>query len=271
MQLHPGQRGLDAGCGCGGPSREMARFAGVHVTGISINKLHVDKATCYANEAGLSEQLDYIEADFMVSDLGGSKIAALTNQNIPFPDNTFDFVYATEATVYAPDLRAVYSEIARVLKPNGVFGVYEWLLTDKFDKLNPTHVNIRQRLERADGVTNLLTVPEGLAAFRASGLEMYHCEDMALRGTDAKRWWFAIAGQTEKTTCREDYWRVWRLRRGFFWGCYALTWCLEKAGLMREGRLEALRTQGMSVWSTVDAARLGIFTTSFMMVGRKPQ
>ncbi|KAL8808871.1 MAG: hypothetical protein Q9200_003935 [Gallowayella weberi] len=41
MGLKPGMRGLDAGCGTGGPSREFARFAGTNVTGLSINALHV--------------------------------------------------------------------------------------------------------------------------------------------------------------------------------------------------------------------------------------
>ena len=90
-------------------------------------------------------------------------------QHIPFPDNHFDFVYATEATVYAPSLQAVYTETARVLKPGGVFGVYEWLMTDDFDPKNPKHVEIRQRIERGDGVVNMLSVKEGLEAFRGSG------------------------------------------------------------------------------------------------------
>jgi len=66
MGLKPGMRGLDAGCGCGGPSREIAMFAGVHVTGISINTLHVERANRYAKAAGLERSLEYVEADFMV-------------------------------------------------------------------------------------------------------------------------------------------------------------------------------------------------------------
>lgn len=66
MGLKPGMRGLDAGCGCGGPSRELARFAGVHITGISINAIHVQRATKYAKDEGLSASPDYVEADFMV-------------------------------------------------------------------------------------------------------------------------------------------------------------------------------------------------------------
>lgn len=44
---------------------------------------------------------------------------------MPFPDNSFDAVYAIEATVHAPSLAGVYTEIFRVLKPGGTFGVYE--------------------------------------------------------------------------------------------------------------------------------------------------
>ena len=77
MGLKPGMRGLDAGSGTGGPSRSIARFAGVQITGISINKLHVDRAMRYAGEQGLLNDgerkdeggkggVDYIEGDFMV-------------------------------------------------------------------------------------------------------------------------------------------------------------------------------------------------------------
>lgn len=54
-----------------------------------------------------------------------------------FPENTFDAVYAIEATVHAPSLEGIYSQIFRVLKPGGVFGVYEWLMTDAYDNDNP--------------------------------------------------------------------------------------------------------------------------------------
>ena len=35
---------------------------------------------------------------------------------IPYEENTFDGVYAIEATCHAPDKEGVYSEIFRVLK-----------------------------------------------------------------------------------------------------------------------------------------------------------
>lgn len=66
LGLKPGMRGLDAGCGTGGPSREVARFAGVHITGVSINPFHVQRSREYARLEGLAGLLDYVEGDFMV-------------------------------------------------------------------------------------------------------------------------------------------------------------------------------------------------------------
>lgn len=68
--MKPGMRVLDAGCGVGGPAREMARFAGVYVTGVSINKKHIELAAQYAEKDGLSDLTEFIEADFTVRNPG---------------------------------------------------------------------------------------------------------------------------------------------------------------------------------------------------------
>ena len=57
---------LDVGCGVGGPARQIAKFTGCHVTGININEYQVDRATRYAENAGLSDQLRFVQGDFMV-------------------------------------------------------------------------------------------------------------------------------------------------------------------------------------------------------------
>jgi sterol 24-C-methyltransferase len=50
--------------------------------------------------------------------------------NIPFPKQTFDHVYAIEATCHAPDRTGCYTQVFNVLKEGGVFGGYEWCMTD---------------------------------------------------------------------------------------------------------------------------------------------
>lgn len=187
-----------------------------------------------------------------------------------FEDNTFDFAYAIEATVYAPDLRACYSEIARVLRPGGVFAVYEWVTTDSFDSHNPQHLEIRHRIERGDGVTNIVSAHAAIEAITHAGLHLEHHQDRAHASLADKQWWYPLDGQTSQTTTCKDWCTVFRLRKGFWRYQCALVWALEKAGLVARGRVEALKTQSMSVWGLRDAARLGIFTPMYMMVARKP-
>lgn len=45
-----------------------------------------------------------------------------------FGENSFDAVYAFEATCHAPTLEGVYSEIYKVLKPGGMAGILEWVM-----------------------------------------------------------------------------------------------------------------------------------------------
>jgi SAM-dependent methyltransferase len=55
--------------------------------------------------------------DQVPADLMGTYVLAMTNGQIPFPDNTFDLVLSNQVLEHVEDLDAVLSEIARVLKP----------------------------------------------------------------------------------------------------------------------------------------------------------
>ena len=65
MQLRPGMRVLDVGCGVGGPAREIARFADVNIVGINNNEYQVVRATRYVKHAGLQDQISFVKGDFM--------------------------------------------------------------------------------------------------------------------------------------------------------------------------------------------------------------
>lgn len=65
MQLRPGMRVLDVGCGVGGPAREIARFADVNIVGINNNEYQVGRATRYVKHAGLQDQISFVKGDFM--------------------------------------------------------------------------------------------------------------------------------------------------------------------------------------------------------------
>jgi sterol 24-C-methyltransferase len=117
MSLRPGMRVLDVGCGVGGPARQIAQFADVNIVGLNNNAFQLQRARKYAKRAGLEGQIQFVQGDFM----------KLSEQ---FGENSFDAIYAIEATVHAPTWEGVYGEIFKILKPGGVFGVYEWCMTD---------------------------------------------------------------------------------------------------------------------------------------------
>ncbi len=72
MGLKKGMKVLDVGCGVGGPAREIAKFAEVHITGLNINEYQIERATRAAGMHGLSNQLEFVKGDFMVSNCWSS-------------------------------------------------------------------------------------------------------------------------------------------------------------------------------------------------------
>ena len=65
MQLRPGMRVLDVGCGVGGPAREIATFADVNIVGVNNNEFQVQRARRYTKRAGLDKQVTFVKGDFM--------------------------------------------------------------------------------------------------------------------------------------------------------------------------------------------------------------
>ncbi|MBY0407790.1 MAG: cyclopropane-fatty-acyl-phospholipid synthase family protein [Rickettsiales bacterium] len=64
LDLHPGQRVLDIGCGWGGLGIEMARQKGVHVTGVTLSEKQHQLATQRVKDAGLEGQVDFKLLDY---------------------------------------------------------------------------------------------------------------------------------------------------------------------------------------------------------------
>ena len=105
---------LEVGCGAG---TDLVRFArgGATVTGVDIAGSAIDLARQNFAQQGLPADLR--EAD---------------GERLPFPDNTFDLVYAHGVVQYTANPAALVAECHRVLKPGGeaVFQVYNrisWL------------------------------------------------------------------------------------------------------------------------------------------------
>ena len=96
-----GRAVLDVGCGAG---VEVVRFARAQavVTGIDVSESAITLTRQNVTQQGQNARL-------LVSDA----------EALPFPDASYDFVYAHGVVQYAADDRAVVAECHRVLKPGG--------------------------------------------------------------------------------------------------------------------------------------------------------
>ena len=64
LQLEPGQRVLDIGCGWGGMAIYLAQVAGVHVTGVTLSEEQLAVARQRAAAAGLSDKVEFRLQDY---------------------------------------------------------------------------------------------------------------------------------------------------------------------------------------------------------------
>ncbi len=254
MNLQENQRVLDVGCGVGGPAREIIKFAGVNVMGLNNNDYQIERSLQYAKKEGLEAKYNATKGDFM---------------QMSFPENSFDAVYAIEATVHAPDLQGVYEQIFRVLKPGGTFGVYEWLMTDKYDNDIPEHRSIRLGIEQGDGISNMVTVSQGLADFKAAGFELMHHEDLADR-PDATPWYYPLAGEFKYMGSVGD---IFTIARMTWWGrglAHRFIGLGETVGLIPKGTEKTANSLAVAADCLVKGGKEKLFTPMYLMVGRKP-
>ncbi|KAH6718832.1 putative sterol 24-c-methyltransferase [Leptodontidium sp. MPI-SDFR-AT-0119] len=252
--LREGMKVLDVGCGVGGPAREIIKFAGVDVVGLNNNDYQIERATHYAAREGLSNKLSFVKGDFM---------------QMLFPPESFDAVYAIEATVHAPSLKGVYSEIYKVLKPGGVFGVYEWFMTDNYDDDNPQHREIRLDIEEGDGISNMVKISEGIQAIKDAGFQLEHHEDLANR-EDIYPWYYPLAGELKNVSSVWDFLNMLRITKIGREISHQAFRAGEKVGMIPPGTQKIADSMAKAGDAMVAAGKAKLFTPMYLMVARKP-
>jgi SAM-dependent methyltransferase len=108
--LEPGQRVLDVGCGLGGPARTLAAEFGCEVVGLEIVGEFCRAAAMLTDWVGLSDRVTIREGDMRA---------------MPFADGSFDRVFTLHTLMNVKEKAALFQEFRRVLKPGGIFGLYE--------------------------------------------------------------------------------------------------------------------------------------------------
>lgn len=103
LELSPGSRLLDVGCGSGGPALRLAERTGAGVVGIDLLEEGIATATRLAQERGLGDR-----ARFVRTDAGGP---------LPFADGSFDAVVSIDVMCHLPGRREILRDWHRVTRP----------------------------------------------------------------------------------------------------------------------------------------------------------
>ncbi len=245
--LKAGMRVADIGCGVGGPLGNLVRHSGAHITGVNNNAFQIERARKH-NKDHL-DSCDFLLCDFM---------------NIPAEDASFDAAYQIEATPHAPDKVAAYREVFRILKPGGVFGGYEWCVTDRFDPSNPQHLQIKEDIMRGDALPDIATEEEVVDALKEAGFEGVETRDRAFDAEPEAPWWLALdgGGLTLSGIARTPLGRSitnLALRVG------------EKLRLAPQGSRDVSTLLNVAADALVEGGKTGTFTPMFFHLARKPQ
>lgn len=131
LGLRSGDRLLDLGCGGGRHAFEAAR-RGAHVVAADLDLAELkDVHQVFEGMYGSGE---------LPAGSSGGAVGANALQ-LPFPDNTFDRIIASEVMEHITDDAAAARELARVLRPDGVMAVTVpswfpekicWALSDEY-------------------------------------------------------------------------------------------------------------------------------------------
>ncbi|WVY99655.1 hypothetical protein V8G54_025725 [Vigna mungo] len=230
LRLQPGQKVLDVGCGIGGPLREISRFSSTSITGLNNNEYQITRG----------------KADFM---------------KMPIPDNTFDAVYAIEATCHAPDAYGCYKEIFRVLKPGQYFAAYEWCMTDSFDPQNSEHQKIKAEIEIGDGLPDIRLTTKCIEALKQAGFEVIWEKDLA---ADSPLPWYL---PLDKSHFSLSSFRLTAVGRLFTKNMVKV---LEYVGLAPKGSLRVQDFLEKAAEGLVEGGKKEIFTPMYFFLARKP-
>jgi len=130
---------LELGCGRGRITYNTAMYTGATITAMNIEPDQLAAAKAFAASQGLNgTQLNFILGNY--------------NDALPFADESFDAVYEVQALTYAWDLKKLFAEIARVLKPGGILSVLDGVMLDGFDPSNATQIRLLHETRQVTGL-----------------------------------------------------------------------------------------------------------------------
>lgn len=161
LDIGPGKRVLDIGCGRGRIAHHVATETGANVTGINIDRDQLQSAMEYAQSSGIGERLTFLEANY--------------NEPLPFPDEHFDAVYYVQIIGgYGTNLKKLFKETHRVLKRGGKAAFEDYVVLPAYNESDAYHRRLFQASKALLGVVEYHYDQEFIDALAEAGFEIIH-------------------------------------------------------------------------------------------------
>jgi len=105
-------RVLDVGGGIGGPARQLADRFGCNVTVVDLTPEYCAVGETLTTWTHLTDRVSFVHASAL---------------DMPFDDATFDVAWTQHASMNISDKDGLYREVARVVRPGGLFAFFDIL------------------------------------------------------------------------------------------------------------------------------------------------
>jgi ubiquinone/menaquinone biosynthesis C-methylase UbiE len=153
---------LDAGCGVGGPSTQLAKlFPKSTFIGITITRNQIPLAQELARREGVTNNTQFLLQNY---------------RHTEFPDNYFDGAFAQESHNYAQNKEEMIREMYRVIKPGGRFVILDGFIRD--EPLTSLSRKVLDIWRPARGFPDLISMKDLKTLLEKNGFEDVVVEDL---------------------------------------------------------------------------------------------